>query len=236
MKKNILLLGGSSEIGLDVIEIFLKKDWHVHAHYNKKNIELKKVQSKNKMLSLYKANFVNIAEVKKFIQKISRKNICSVVNMVGYIDNVSYEKNNIKSLIKSITINTLVPLQIQKGLLSYMSKIKFGRILNVSSIGVKYGGGESTYNYSFSKHALEFIPSSLRKLASKNIFCNTLRVGFVNTKLQKKIKGKNIKKRIQMIPAKRSAGKNEISPTIFYLSSEKNTYITNEKITIAGGE
>jgi NAD(P)-dependent dehydrogenase (short-subunit alcohol dehydrogenase family) len=36
MKKNILLLGGSSEIGLDVIEIFLKKDWHVHAHYNKK--------------------------------------------------------------------------------------------------------------------------------------------------------------------------------------------------------
>ena len=194
MKKNILLLGGSSEIGLDVIEIFLKKDWHVHAHYNKKNIELKKVQSKNKMLSLYKANFVNTTEVKKFIQRISRKNICSVVNMVGYIDNVSYEKNNIKSLIKSITINTLVPLQIQKGLLSYMSKIKFGRILNVSSIGVKYGGGESTYNYSFSKHALEFIPSSLRKLASKNIFCNTLRVGFVNKKLQKKIKGKNIKK------------------------------------------
>jgi len=39
-----------------------------------------------------------------------------------------------------------------------------------------------------------------------------------------------------MIPAKRSASKNEISQTIFYLSSEKNTYITNEKITIAGGE
>ena len=69
MKKNVLLIGGSSEIGLEVIEIFLKKNWHVHAHYNKKNIELKKVQSKNKMLSLYKANFVNITEVKKFIQR-----------------------------------------------------------------------------------------------------------------------------------------------------------------------
>ena len=56
--------------------------------------------------------------------------------------------------------------------LKYMTKINFGRILNVSSIGVKYGGGEYTYNYSFSKHALEFIPSYLKKLANKNILTN----------------------------------------------------------------
>ena len=43
MKKNVLLLGGSSEIGLEVIKIFLKKSWQVHAHYNKKNVELKKI-------------------------------------------------------------------------------------------------------------------------------------------------------------------------------------------------
>ena len=236
MKKNVLLLGGSSEIGLETIKIFLRENWQVHAHYNKLNADLKKIQSKNKMLHLYKSNFVEINNVKKFIQRISKKNICSVINLVGFIDNINYEKSEIKSLVKSLTINTLVPLQIQKSLLKYMTKINFGRILNVSSIGVKYGGGEYTYNYSFSKHALEFIPSYLKKLANKNILTNVLRVGFVKTKLQKKIKGKNIKKRIQMIPIKRSANKHEISKTIFYLSSEKNTYITNEKITIAGGE
>ena len=68
-----------------------------------------------------------------------------------------------------------------------MIKSSFGRILNISSIGVKYGGGEFTYNYSFAKHALEYIPSYLRNLASKNVFNNILRIGFVNTKLQKKI-------------------------------------------------
>jgi NAD(P)-dependent dehydrogenase (short-subunit alcohol dehydrogenase family) len=236
MEKNVLLLGGSSEIGLEIIKIFLKKNWQVHAHYNKKNTDLKKIQSKNKMLHLYKSNFANMNNVKKFIRQIANKDICSVINLVGFIDNINYQKHEIKSLVKSLTINTLVPLQIQKSLLKYMIRINFGRILNVSSIGVKYGGGEYTYNYAFSKHALEFVPSHLRKLASKNILTNVLRVGVVNTKLQKKIKGKNIKKRIQMIPIKRSASKYEISKTVFYLSSEKNTYITNEKITIAGGE
>ena len=43
-----------------------------------------------------------------------------------------------------------------------MKKKKYGRILNISSIGVKYGGGETSYEYSLSKHLLEFNPKYLR--------------------------------------------------------------------------
>ena len=236
MKKNVLILGGSSEIGLATIKIFLNKNWQVYAHYNKKNKLLKKIRSNSKKLHLFKSNFENLNEVKKFIKKISKKKICSIINLVGYVDNINYKKSEIKSLIKSLTINTFVPLIIQKKLLPYMIKVKFGRILNISSIGVKYGGSEFTYNYSFSKHALEYIPLYLKKLTSKNILTNILRVGFVDTKRHKNIKGKNIKKRINLIPIKRAATQDEIAKTIFDLSSENNTYIANEKITIAGGE
>ena len=55
-----------------------------------------------------------------------------------------------------------------------MEKLKFGRILDLSSIGVKYGGSEFTYNYSFSKHALEYIPSFFKNLTKKNILTNIL--------------------------------------------------------------
>ena len=116
------------------------------------------------------------------------------------------------------------------------AKGKYGRILNVSSIGVKYGGGKNTFNYSFSKHALEFIPSKIKSLTNLNILSNILRVGVVNTKMMKKIKNKNIAKRISLIPIKRAAKRTEIAETIYFLSSDKNTYISNEKITIAGGE
>ena len=117
-----------------------------------------------------------------------------------------------------------------------MIKVNFGRILNVSSIGVKYGGGEFTYNYSFSKQALEHIPVYLRNLTNKNILTNVLRVGVLDIKREKKIKKKNMDERIKLIPSKRAAKSNEVAETIFNLSSEKNTYIANEKITIAGGE
>ena len=137
---------------------------------------------------------------------------------------------------KCIQINTLVPILIQKNLINNMITKKFGRILHISSIGVKYGGGKNTFNYSFSKSALEFIPSHIKNLTKYNLLTNVLRVGFVKTKLTKKVKNKNFNLRIKLIPIGRSAHKKEISDMIYFLASEKNTYISNEKITIAGGE
>jgi len=236
MKKNILILGASSEIGLATTRLFLKNKWNVYAHYNKNKKKLEKIQSENKTLHLLKCNFQNSGEANKFIKKIYKKKICSFVNLAGYMDNKSYKESDPASLIKALMVNTIIPIQIQKKLIPFMIKVNFGRILNVSSIGVKYGGGEFTYNYSFSKQALEYIPIYLRNLTNKNILTNVLRVGVLNIKRAKKIKKKNMSKRIKLIPIKRAAEPNEVAETIFNLSSEKNTYIANEKITIAGGE
>ena len=57
----------------------------------------------------------------------------------------------------------------QRDLIKKMEKSNFGRILNISSIGVKYGGSEFTFNYSYAKHSLEYIPSYIRKLAKKKL-------------------------------------------------------------------
>jgi 3-oxoacyl-[acyl-carrier protein] reductase len=236
MKKNILILGASSEIGLAATRLFLKNKWSVYAHYNKNKKKLEKIQSENQMLQLLKCNFENLGETNKFIKKIYIKQICSFVNLASYMDNKSYKESNSASLIKALMINTIIPIQIQRKLLPFMIKVNFGRILNVSSIGVKYGGGEFTYNYSFSKQALEHIPAYLRNLTNKNILTNVLRVGVLDIKREKKIKKKNMDKRIKLIPIKRAATASEVAETIFNLSSEKNTYIANEKITIAGGE
>ena len=58
----------------------------------------------------------------------------------------------------------------------------------------------------------------------------------MQTKLHKKIKNKNLKDRVKLIPIKRIATVDEISEFVYNLSSEKNTYITGQTIAIAGGE
>ena len=236
--KCVLILGGSSDIGVELTKIYLSNNWQVICHYNKKNInefnKLKKYYP-NKLKTL-KADFTSESSIKKFVKFASQENIQSMVNLVGYLDNISFKNTNLRSLLKSLQINSIAPLLIQKSIIKKMIKQKFGRILHASSIGVKYGGGEHTFNYSYSKHALEYIPSYVKNLTQFNILSNTLRIGAVNTKLHKKIKNKNIKKRIKLIPIKRFATRKEISEMIFFLGSEKNTYISGENVSISGGE
>ena len=73
-------------------------------------------------------------------------------------------------------------------------------------------------------------------MGKKNVLVNTVRVGATNTKIHKKLPYKNLKKRAKLIPIKRFATINEIANYIYFLGSSKNTYITNEVISISGGE
>ena len=57
-----------------------------------------------------------------------------------------------------------------------MVKKKWGRIVNLGSIGVKFGGGMSNLPYSLSKFGLEFFPNNTKKWIKDNVFINTLRV------------------------------------------------------------
>ena len=230
-KKKVLILGGSSDIGCELAKYFYKKGWLVTIHYSGKNsIFFKKL--KNFEITFIKCDFLKVKNLNIF----SKIKYDSIVNLTGYINNKKFSNSNLNDLIDTFKVNTFIPILIQRNLLSNMIKNKWGRILNCSSIGVKYGGGESTYCYSFSKHALEFIPSNYKKLSKNNILINNLRVGVTDTKIHKKINGKSIYKRIKLIPIGRMAEIQEIVNFIYILSSEKNTYITGETLTVAGGE
>ena len=118
-----------------------------------------------------------------------------------------------------------------------MLKNNFGRIVNCSSIGVKFGGGKNSFNYSLSKHCLEFIPNAYKDWAKKNVLINNLRIGVTDTKIHSRMKkNKFIKKRTTHIPIGRLAKKSEISFCIANLINEDNSFMTNETITVSGGE
>ena len=64
-----------------------------------------------------------------------------MVNLIGYIDNKSIEKTNFKSMFKSLKVNFIFPCLLANEVSKKMKKNNFGRILQCSSIGVKFGGG-----------------------------------------------------------------------------------------------
>ena len=168
-KRHVLILGGSSDIGIEVIKIFLNLRWKVTAHYFKNKKKLYSLKKEFKNLHIIKFDFVNSknSTVENIILKKFNGNYDSIVNLIGYVDNRGYENTNLKSILKSIKANTLLPILIEKNSVKKMISKKWGRILNCSSIGVKFGGGMNSFNYSFSKHCLEFIPNTYKNWAKK---------------------------------------------------------------------
>jgi len=237
-KKHVLILGGSSDIGIEVIKIFLKLNWNVSAHYFRNKTKLNLLKKKSKNLNLIKLDFSKAnPRVEILIKKNFKDKYDSIVNLIGYIDNIGYENTNLKSITKSLTANMIIPVLIEKNCVKKMISQKWGRILNCSSIGIKFGGGKNSFNYSLSKHCLEFIPNSYKFWAENNVFINNLRIGVTDTKIHKRMK-KNLqlKERLKLIPAKRMATPSEMAIYIVNLSTEENSYMTGQTLTVSGGE
>ncbi len=237
--KRVLILGGSSDIGVFLAEKFLKNKFHVSAHYSKNKKKLNNLKSNYSKISLIKSDFSKINEKKlnQLVNYFCKENFDIIINLVGYIDNKSYENYSYNSLIASLKINTIIPNLIIRENLKYMKRQNWGRILNCSTVGVKYGGGEYSFNYNLSKHCLEFIPGKFKNWAEKNILINNLRIGHAKTKIhdrmKKILKGKS---RIKLIPMKRMITVKEVCEYIYFYSTNLNSYVTGETISISGGE
>ena len=237
-KKHVLILGGSSDIGIEVIKMFLKLNWSVSAHYFKNKTKLNLLKKKSKNLNLINLDFSKTnPRIEILIKKNFKDKYDSIINLIGYIDNKGYENTNLKSITKSLTANMIIPVLIEKNCVKKMISQKWGRILNCSSIGIKFGGGKNSFNYSLSKHCLEFIPNSYKFWAKNNVFINNLRIGVTDTKIHKRMK-KNLqlKERLKLIPTKRMATSLEMAVYIVNLATEKNSYMTGQTLTVSGGE
>ena len=236
MKKKVLILGSSSGIGIDIIKIFLKNNFEIIAHYNKGNQNFFNFLKKN---DINKIKFNFSTDLKK-IENFSKNKLFSkcdvLINAIGQIKEIDYEKISSSQILDSIKVNLIPGIIFTKNIGIQMNGRKWGRIVHLGSIGVKFGGGEKNFAYSLSKHALEFFPSKSKKWIKNNVLMNTVRVGLTDTKIHKKLPTKNLKERIKLIPMKRMAATKEIAKLIYFLGSDENSFISNEVITIAGGE
>lgn len=238
MKKNkkVFILGASSDIGMSIMQIYQKNNFDILAHYNQGNKNFFEYTKKNK-IKIIRFNFISSKKkIKKFIEKKNIQGSDVLINALADLKEVLFEKINIDHLEKIFKVNYYPYFLLTQKIGYKMNKKKWGRIVNLGSIGVKFGGGLNNFPYSLSKFMLEFFPSQTKEWVKNNVLINTVRVGATKTKLHFKLPSKNLKKRAKLIPMKRFATTDEIAEFIFFLGSDFNTYISNQVLSISGGE
>ena len=122
-----------------------------------------------------------------------------------------------------------------KAVLRPMLRARYGRIVNITSIsGVMGNAGQA--NYAASKAGLIGLTRSVaREVAGRNITCNAVAAGVIETEIWQGVPETAIQALIQMIPAGRKGTPDDIAEAVAFLASEQTAYITGQTLHVDGG-
>lgn len=116
-----------------------------------------------------------------------------------------------------------------------MVKQRWGRIINVSSVFGQTGQAGQT-NYSSSKAGLiGFTMALAREVGSRNITCNAVAPGFIETSMTAELPDELKQNAVKMIPLGRVGAVEDVANAVKFLASEEAGYITGHVLNVNGG-
>lgn len=239
--KNVIITGGSRGIGKAIAKKFAQNGANLAITCIKMSDEaldlVKNLESLGVKAKAYESDASDFESAIKLAE--------NVFNDFGSIDvlvnNAGITKDNLLLRMSEDDFNDVMKVNMNsvfnntKAVLRQMLKQKNGSIINLSSVvGVKGNAGQS--NYSSSKAAIiGFTKSVALELGSRNIRCNAIAPGFIETKMTKALQQDQINEWAESIPLKRSGKPEDVANTTLFLASDMSSYITGQVMNVCGG-
>jgi len=134
-----------------------------------------------------------------------------------------------------MNVNLKSVFNLTKAVIRPMMKARKGSIINMSSV-VGTGGNAGQANYAASKAGIiGFTKSVAKELGSRNIRCNAIAPGFIETEMTKDLPEKVIEEWLAKIPLKRTGTPEDVANACLFLASDLSSYITGQVLTVDGG-
>lgn len=134
-----------------------------------------------------------------------------------------------------IKVNLKSIFNMTKAVQKVMLKQRYGSIVNMSSVvGIEGNAGQA--NYSASKAGLiGFTKSIAMELGSRNIRCNAVAPGFIETDMTAKLSEEVRKSWAEQIPLRRGGKPEDVANVALFLASDLSSYVTGQVISVCGG-
>jgi 3-oxoacyl-[acyl-carrier protein] reductase len=197
-----------------------------------------KLNGMNVKARSYKSNAGDFAQCEAFVNDVLKEfgtvDIC--------VNNAGISKDNLLLRMTPEQWNDVIQVNLNgvfymtKQAIKPMMKAKNGSIINMSSVIGEMGNAGQT-SYAASKAGIiGFTKSVAKELGSRNIRCNAIAPGFVETDMTSYLKeGEAADKYKAGIPLGRFASTDDIANTALFLASDWGNYITGQVISVCGG-
>ena len=181
-------------------------------------------------------DFLDDHSTLNFLKFLKMQQIDILVNNAGINKIGKFASIDIDDFDKILRVNLRTPFQLIQSVLPYMQEMKWGRIVNLTSI---FGNitKEHRASYSSSKFGLDGMTAALAAEVSEyGILANSVGPGFIDTDMTRTVLGEDgISELMNRIPMKRLGNATEIASLVSWLVSEENTYMSGQNLMIDGG-
>lgn len=178
----------------------------------------------------------SVESISAFFEGISDLDAPTIlVNNAGITrDNIALRMKEAEwSEVMETNLNSV--FRVAKGCLRGMTKARWGRIINISSV-VGSMGNPGQSNYAAAKAGMEGYSRALAaELGSRNITVNAIAPGFIQTDMTDELPEDQQAALLTRVPLGRLGAANEVASLVAYLASDAAGYITGETIHINGG-
>ena len=200
-------------------------------------IVLKKLQKYNVKVKSYKSDASDHDKSVELIDNVISdfERIDVLVNNAGITKDNLLMRMSPSDFKDVVNVNLGSVFNLTKSSIRIFLKQKEGSIINISSIvGVKGNAGQS--NYAASKAGIiGFSKSIALELGSRNIRCNVVAPGFIETDMTDSLSDDVLEKWKESIPLKRSGKPNDVGNACVFLASDLSSYITGQVLQVDGG-
>jgi len=242
--KIAVVTGAARGIGEGIVLKFAEHGANIAFTYVSESSEEKAVMLEQKLVSLgikakaYKSNAGDYSQCEAFVNDVLKEfgtiDIC--------VNNAGISKDNLLLRMTPdqwndvININLNSVFYMTKQVIKPMMKARSGSIINMSSvIGEMGNAGQSSYAAS-KAGIMGFTKSVAKELGSRNIRCNAIAPGFVETDMTNYLKdGAGAEKYKADIPLGKFASTEDIANVSLFLASGLSSYITGQVISVCGG-
>ncbi len=239
--QTVIITGASRGIGKGIAEVFAQQGANIAFTYrssDEKAKQLEKELSANGYkVKGYKSDASDFDAAQQLASDVLEEfgSIDVLVNNAGITKDGLLMRMSEEDYDKVMDVNMKSVFNMTKAVLRPMLKQRKGSIINMSSVvGVKGNAGQS--NYSASKAAINgFTKSTALELGSRNIRCNSIAPGFIETEMTESLGEEQINEWRNSIPLKRGGSTEDIANATLFLASDMSAYVTGQVIHVCGG-